>query len=388
MFRTFFQWLLGSVEFAAEGGFPERFINLMEEKGIPAQYLIPNSIGFIGAVRPEQYCKLRPIARKSGMKIRMKQKTGLPFFVDRYHHRKGLLVGLFCLCSMLLVLQMFVWSVSIEGCKTLEESYIRQQLQETGIYTGALIPEIDAVRCQREMMMRVPELSWIAINVQGSTITVKLRERVMPPPEVDREDAAANVISSRTGVIREMEVYSGQPLVQVGEAVWEGRMLVSGIFVSNQHTLVRYARAKIIAEVEESIVIEIPLIQKTKSPTGELVTQYTLSVGKRTILLNPWKTVPENAISHVEQIYLPFGIALLSETYEACTNSTTTYNRESAKSEALRQLTEREIEHFPQGYLTRELHGTLEDGFFILTANYTCLRDVALTQEILTDGSL
>ena len=82
MYARFFRWILGSVSFSAEGGFPERFINLMEKNGIPAQYLNPTPVGFTGAVRPGQYHKLRPIARKSGMRIRMKSKSGLPFVVS------------------------------------------------------------------------------------------------------------------------------------------------------------------------------------------------------------------------------------------------------------------------------------------------------------------
>ena len=385
MYARLLQWILGSVVFSAEGGFPERFINLMEESGIPAQYLVPNPIGFVGAVRPGNYHKLRSIARKSGMRIRIKRKSGLPFLLYPYHHRIGLLIGSMILCCMLLVMQMFVWSVHIEGCSALDETLVRQQLREVGVYPGAFIPKLDAFRCERDMMQEISELSWIAVNIQGSTVEVKLRERIMPPPEVDREDTAANVISSGTGIIREMEVYSGQPLVQVGEAVWEGRVLVTGIFVSNQHTLVRYARAKVIAETEETISIKIPLMQEVRQFKGQTTKRYLLKYGKNAIILNPWIQLPEQADLHVQEYPLAFGISVLAEMYQEYENDSITYDRESAKQEALRQLDELEKMQFENGYLTRKLHGELMDGTFVLTANYTCLKNVAATQEILMD---
>jgi len=385
MSAKLFQWFLGSVKFTAEGGFPERFINLMEENGIPAQYLIPNTIGFVGAVRPEYYQKLRPIARKSGMRIRISEKSGLPFLFYRYHHRTGLLIGLTLLCAMLFVMQLFVWNIKIEGCSNLDETLVMEQLRTVGVYPGAYIPQIDSFRCERDMMQRVPELSWIAVNVRGSTIEVQLRERIMPPAKVDREDAAANVISGGTGIIREMEVYSGQPLVQVGEAVWDGRMLVTGIFVSNQHTLIRYARAKIIAEVEETIVTEIPLEQEIQVSTGITVQRFLLQFGEKNIVLNPWTVIPEQAHLRAETKSLPFGLSIIRETYENWESQRLQYNRESAKQEALRQLKEKECILFPDGYLTKTLTGELKNGAFVLTAQYTCLRDVAQTQEILMD---
>ena len=207
----------------------------------------------------------------------------------------------------------------------------------------------------------------------------------MPPAKVDREDAAANVISSATGVIREMEVYSGQPLVKVGEAVWEGRMLVSGIFASNQHTLMRYARAKVIAEVEESITITIPLRQEQKLFTGDVINRFLLITPNSVYTLNPWTEIPETSDLSAKTFPLPFGISLIKEAYNTWETKSVSLNRESAKEEALRQLESREAEQFENGYLTRELHGSLENGAFVLTANYTCLKNVAVTQEILTE---
>ena len=384
--RKMLRWAVGSAEFTAEGGFPERFITLMDREGITAQYLYPTQLGLRGAVRPGLYKRLHPIARRTGMRMRICGRKGMPFLLYRYHRRTGLMVGVILLALMLLVMQLFVWQVTVTGCEELDEEAVLENLRDVGVYPGAFIPSIDAFRCERDMMMQVPELAWIAVNIQGSTIEVKLRERVMPPAAVDRENAAANVISGGTGVVREMEVYSGQPLIKVGEAVWEGRLLVAGIFESNLHTIISYARAKVIIETQETVTIEVPLSQTIQQPTGAQVHRWLLETPEDSFQLNFWTEQPENAWVTRKSWKLPFGLpGIVAETYEIWEPRERVYTQEEARSEALRLLGKEETARFPDGFLERTLSGGTEDGVYRLTGSYTCLRDAAVTQEVLLD---
>jgi hypothetical protein len=57
-----------------------------------------------------------------------------------------------------------------------------------------------------------------------------------------------------------MEVYDGQAMFAPGNTVSKGEVIVSGVMQDN-HNIVRtvYARAKVIAQVYEQIVVEVPL---------------------------------------------------------------------------------------------------------------------------------
>lgn len=387
-----FRWLIGSVELEAVGGFPERFVSLMGGEGLSAQSLYPTEIGLRAAVRPGIYRRLRPIARKSGMRIRIVGKKGFPFLVQRYHRRTGILIGMIALSAMLMFLQLFVWRIEINGCETLDPQLVMEKLDDLGIQTGTFVPSIDAWHSERQMLLQMPQLSWIAINILGSTIEVNVRERVMPPVTIDR-NTAANVISSGVGVIREIEVYHGQPLVQVGEAVWEGRLLVAGIYESNLHTIVSYARAKVIAQVEDSLTVTIPLQQTLERATGKTVKRYHLQLGDTALTLNPWTKLPQNAwISRqtvLDRWKLPdwFWLPkLVVDVYEQWEPVQITYTVQQAKEEAIEQLERQEQSYFGEaGYLERSLNGKVENGAYHLTAQYQCLRDVAQTQEVLLD---
>ncbi len=390
LFLNALRWFIGSVEFTAEGGFPERFVSLMGSQNIPAQSILPTPLGLHGSVRPGLYHQLRPIARKSGMRMRICGRHGLPFLVYRYHRRTGLFVGMLLLSAMLMVMQLFVWKVDIVGCETLEEEQIIEYLADLGVKEGAFLPSIDSTHVERKLLLQLPELSWAAVNIQGSTIEVSLRERIIPPVLVDK-NGAANVISGGTGIVREMEVYDGQPLVELGEPVWEGRLLVAGVFDANQRTVVSYARAKIIAEIEDSLTVEIPFEQEVERATGQNASQIFLQFDQREILLNPWTRLPEKSWISRSVLWEPPAISWLNwlpkvvrQTYEGCEQAVVHYSPEEAKELAIAMLEKRErIEFEKFGYLERSLTGEARSDRYLLVGFYRRLEDIAVTQEIL-----
>ncbi len=390
LFMKSLRWCIGSVEFTAEGGFPERFISLMGSCGIPAQSLHPTPLGLRASVRPGLYHKLRPIARKSGMRMRICGRRGLPFLVYRYHRRTGLLVGIILLSIMLMVMQLFVWKIDIVGYETLEEQRVMDHLTALGVKKGAFLPSIDSTHVERSLLLQIPELSWAAVNIMGSTIEVNLRERIIPPVQVDKK-GAANVISGGTGIVREMEVYDGQPLVELGEAVWDGRLLVAGIFDANQRTVVSYAQAKIIAEIEDSLTVEIPFEQEVERATGQDANQIFLQFRQSEILLNPWTKLPEKSWVSRTVLWEPPDVAWLSwlpkvvkQTCEGCELAVVRYSPDEAKEQAFAMLEKREKVEFEEfGYLERSLSGEAKGDRYFLVASYRRLQDIAVTQEIL-----
>ncbi len=390
LFTKPLRWVIGSVEFTAEGGFPERFLSLMGNSGISTQSMSPTPLGLRASVRPGLYHKLRPIARKSGMRMRICGRRGLPFLIYRYHRRTGLLAGMLLLSVMLIVMHFFVWQVNIAGYDTLEEERVIDCLADLGVKRGAFIPSIDPIAVERGLLLNLPELSWAGVNILGSTIDVHLKERIIPPVLVDKK-GAANVVSGGTGIVREMEVYEGQPLVELGEAVCDGRLLVAGIFDANQRMVVSYARAKIIAEIEDTLTVEVPYEQRVERATGETTDQYFLQFSQRELLLNPWTRLPESAWISRSVLWEPPAAAWLAwlpkvvkQTCEGKEPAVVRYTPDEAKEQALVLLEGREKVEFAEfGYIERTLSGEAGRDGYLLTASYRRLQDVAVTQEIL-----
>ena len=88
------RWLLGYVSFAGEGGFPERFINLCVKAHIPLWYLSRADEQLTGKTTIRGYKHIRPIVRRSGVRVHITGKRGLPFWSARHRRRAGLIAGL------------------------------------------------------------------------------------------------------------------------------------------------------------------------------------------------------------------------------------------------------------------------------------------------------
>ena len=98
---NFIRFVMGYVCFTAYNGFPERCLNLCRMRGI-ILWDLRSIDGIIHAKTDRMgYRKIRSVAKKSGMKVRISKKCGLPFFLNRHSKRAGLLVGA-CFCIAML----------------------------------------------------------------------------------------------------------------------------------------------------------------------------------------------------------------------------------------------------------------------------------------------
>ena len=111
----FLRFLLGYVCFTAESGFPERFINLCKINRINIWDLKSNGSVLTACTDRQCYRRIRPVAKKSGMKVRVKSKHGLPFFLAAHSRRAGALLGVVLCCACVIFLSTRIWRVEVTG---------------------------------------------------------------------------------------------------------------------------------------------------------------------------------------------------------------------------------------------------------------------------------
>lgn len=176
----------------------------------------------------KSYKKFRPYARKAGVRLRVRERRGLPFLLRRYRKRIGIALGVAVFFGILWGLSLFVWSVEVTGNTSVSTDYILNNLSSLGFHQGTLKSEFDVVDLQRRCLVEMPELSWIAINIRGSNAVVEVAAERDLPPEIIPSDRPCNIKASASGQILELEVYDGKAMVLRGEGVTEGQLLVSG----------------------------------------------------------------------------------------------------------------------------------------------------------------
>ena len=223
-----FHFLTGYVRFSVSGGFPERFVNLCAGLRIPVWDLHPTNGGLCGSTKIYAYAALRHAARRAGMRLRIRQKRGLPFFLRRHRARFGLAVGAAVCAAILCVLSLHLWIIDVDSDDAWTRECVRQALYDAGIHEGMRMSEIDASRAERAALLRLPQTEWIALNAHGSVLHVELRAARQMPPQADYT-RPCHIVAAKDGFLTRLEVYEGTPSVPLRTAVQKGQLLVSGV---------------------------------------------------------------------------------------------------------------------------------------------------------------
>lgn len=327
---NFLRFITGYVCFTAKGGFPERFLNLCRMRGIILWDL--RSIDGIIHARTDRsgYRRIRSVAKKSGMKVRIAKKCGLPFFLNRHSHRAGLIAGAcFCL-AMLCILSTRIWSIDVIGNSRVAPEEIIGVFEELGIKKGTPERKIDINSVEIAALKRLPELTWLNINISGSAAVIEVRERVAKP-ETDESGEPSDIVAARDGQIVILRPFNGTQEQKIGNAVLKGDLLISGI-EENRDLSVSFCRAKgyVVARTLRSISFtqccEIQVMTNTAQKKSYILDFLFFSI--------PLGRTPDNAYREktelrINGVTLP--VALTECTQTVAKGSAVTLSKEKSK---------------------------------------------------------
>jgi similar to stage IV sporulation protein len=161
------------------------------------------------------------------------------------------------------------------------EEEILRALEECGVTYGTFGLGIDSGMLRNRMLLKVPQLSYVAVNVSGCRAYVQVRERVMPP-ELIRDKDPANVVARRAGLVLNVRALDGVASVLPGTSVTEGQLLISG--VEDLETLgarVLASLGSVQARTWYELSTEVPLTAQEKQYTGKEKCGISLIVGKQ-----------------------------------------------------------------------------------------------------------
>lgn len=380
----------GYVRFSATGVFLERFLNMAVHNRINIWDIEKNGTVLSACTDISSYKRLRPYAKKTSVRLRVRERHGLPFRLYRYKKRVGIMAGVAFFVLFLCAMGQFIWKIEIIGNSVVTSSEIMSVVSGFGLKTGTFKANINVRATERATLLSLQRLSWIAINIDGSTATIEVRERIMPPQMYPENDRACNIVAAKTGLITYMEVYEGQSLCKVGDTVKAGDIIISGIIEDKkQQDSYKHARGKIIAQVDLEIISEQPMIISEKLRTGEKKTRRYLrifGVDMPLFIYYPFKIAYDLQRKTDEikigKIELPF--FLLTEQYDFYITKKRRLTTQQAHNEAQKKLTEKEKSIIGNGkIINTQQSESLNGDMYKLTTKYLCNIDIAKEQEIL-----
>jgi len=254
LFTRFYRFLCGYVCFSATQGFAERFLNLCSRNGIFLWNLRRNENGIRAATSIRHYKKIRTAATRSGMLTKIESREGLPFIISKHKKRIGLLYGAVLASAFLGVMSTMIWSINISGNNVVTDEQILKALEESGVSHGTFRKNINSAAVRFDVMSKIPELSYLTVNVLGSCLEVKVAEQTDEPHVADKS-VPCDVASTTDGQIAALEVYHGTALHKQGEAIRAGEILAAG-FIELSDGSVRLCHAEAYALIRTDITVE------------------------------------------------------------------------------------------------------------------------------------
>ncbi|MBQ7548509.1 MAG: sporulation protein YqfD [Clostridia bacterium] len=260
-----FRLISGCVELRADGGFPERFINVCTAEGIKLWDIRKLGDSVCAKTTVDGYRAIRGAAKKSGMRVRLTAKHGLPFFIFRHRFRGGLLIGAALFFILLAALSGRVWIIEVSGNSAVSDTEILECFETAGLKTGRKISDLNTVEIRSSAVMSLKGISRAAINISGCTAVIEVREGQISP-EIEKSGGPSNIVAAKDGQVQIIEPYRGTAAVKSGQTVTTGDLLISGVTQSRTDS-------NIFSEADGYIVATTSIKTEAKIPisTQELI---------------------------------------------------------------------------------------------------------------------
>jgi similar to stage IV sporulation protein len=327
--------------------YPERLLNLCASNDIElwgikrrGEESDRDGVEILAYMRVSGFRRLRTLSAEHGFEIKRVTRRGAPMAIRRLRKRYVLVAGLALCALMTRALSLFVWDIRVLGNERTPTRVIMEALRELGFSYGAFGPGVRSEELANELILKIPELSWFAVNIRGSRADVLVRERV-PKPEIVYSDSPAMVTASKSGLITKISVLEGIALVKPGDTVERGEMLVTGILGSRASgNRAVHALAEIEARTWYELSAQMPAETTEKRYTGEIKRRRAIIIAGKKINLHfnsriPWPVYDK--MTDRQSPALPGGAALpITLVTESCARYTpVTVKLDTARVEAI-----------------------------------------------------
>ncbi len=220
-------YVTGYVRIRVTGPAQERFVNLAAARGHRLWRAERTARGLEVNATISSFRQLRRIRRRTGSRVRIIGRHGLPFAVAKARRRPLLVGGAIASLIAIYLLSSTIWFVQIEGAERFDPDLLREVCASQGLEPGVFKWSISPRQVERGVLIAVNGLSWVAVEIHGVVAVVKIVEK-NPLERPDVLLPPADVVAAKDGVITSIIVLAGRAVVEEGATVKKGDLLILG----------------------------------------------------------------------------------------------------------------------------------------------------------------
>ena len=331
-----------------------RFVNLCRNNGIELRHLIRKENAIQMEIDAKNFKKLRPLVRKTHVKIHILDRHGPAFFFYRHKRRWWFLLGMTVFAGMIYILSLFVWQIDIDGNRKYTDALILQALSQMNVRTGCRKSEIDLQGIEEELRIMYNEITWVSASIAGTKLQIELREgdlkisgssgggqtgnvkrvenRENNPKTQNGEsetDLPANLVADEDAIITNLVVRRGTVAVRYGDEVKKGDVLIEGkVYIYNEDETLKKvdyltAEGDVFGKYQELYEKHYQRKHEVRSYTGKNYRELGVAIVGKSFCLPVWenilkKQLEEKTLSEVwswkkqfrltPTFYLPFAL--------------------------------------------------------------------------------
>lgn len=331
-----------------------RFVNLCRNNGIELRHLVRRENAIQMEIDAENFKKLRPLVRKTHVKIHILNRHGPAFFFYRHKRRWWFLLGMTVFAGMIYILSLFVWQIDIDGNSKYTDALILQALSQMNVRTGCRKSEIDLPKIEEELRIMYNEITWVSASIMGTKLQIELREgdlkisgssgdgqtgnvKCVENQENSKKtqngesetDLPTNLVADEDAVITNLVVRRGTAAVHYGDEVKKGDVLIEGkVYIYNEDETLKKvdyltAEGDVFGKYQELYEKHYQRKHEVRSYTGKNYRELGVAIVGKSFCLPVWenilkKQLEENTLSEVwswkkqfrltPTFYLPFAL--------------------------------------------------------------------------------
>lgn len=273
-------YIIGYYSVKITGNNLKRLFKICINKNITFKKLLVSEDCIFAEISPGEYNLLSELCKKTGVKLEVIKKYGLPY---KILYLTGHLYYVFLFFIIVLIFKYFntrILSINISGNSYLSNESIINQLSNSGISLYSNITEIDCSVIESILIDNNNFVKWCSAYTKGNDLYILLDEELTD----NNSDSEINGYYSNVyGRIKSIYVRSGVATVKAGDEVKPGDMLISSeVPVTNTYGEVLETRS-VIPDGEvtiqfQAIVNEIQPFSTTKRIYEKAKKGYELSV--------------------------------------------------------------------------------------------------------------
>ena len=226
------RFLKGYVRIRLSGYSPERFINLCGNHNILLWDIQNHGSFYTMSVSLKAFRQLKKITRKTGTRVVITKRCGLPFLMVKVQKRKIFLSGIILSLLFWILMSGYIWNIRITGNHYVTEEVLMDFLSENNIKTGMKKKQLAMEDVEKKIRNEFPVVTWTSARMDGTSLVIQIRENEKLPEikegEEDTPDEGYDLVADRDGTIVSMITRSGNPVVKEGDMVQKGDILVEG----------------------------------------------------------------------------------------------------------------------------------------------------------------